>query len=254
MSFAQGITQVMFFALIALYRRGESGLRKAWSVICIVILCIAVILSFSRGAWTTLILSGAVYIALNQYISLGAKLKVVVALVVAIVTAAAVIWVVSPEFYTAMQRFVTSPFIAADKAEHWTVSNEVRIAYQRMALDLWLRHPVLGVGPDNYCTALGLSPLVANAHNFYLQAAAETGTAGLVGYLAVIVIALHYAYRASRRAAAEIRPYAFALFVGLLAVSVHNMFQSYNYAPKVAIGWWMAAGLCGALAAIGESE
>jgi O-antigen ligase len=100
-------------------------------------------------------------------------------------------------------------------------------------------HPILGVGAGNYSAAYAryqVSPdwfeALGHAHNYYINAAAETGILGLVAILAVVGTALLAGWRAARVQAKKSdgshQPgIAWALALGLLAAlvahSVHNL-------------------------------
>ncbi|HEX6739839.1 MAG TPA: O-antigen ligase family protein, partial [Vicinamibacteria bacterium] len=100
----------------------------------------------------------------------------------------------------------------------------------RLARDMWRERPLLGVGPDNFRwlhgpragQALWDSRVFAN--NLYLEAAATTGTLGLLALLAALGTAL---VAAARRilAAADLQELAApaALFAALAAVAAHGM-------------------------------
>ena len=254
MSFAQGISQFVFLPLVTLYRARASWIGKLWSIGVVVVLGVAIVLTFSRGGWLALAVGSLVYLLLNREMSFGGKIKTVAVLIGIVLAAAVVIWFVAPSLYESLSRLTGSIYDQSGKADSYTSSNSTRIRSQMWGWEMFAAHPVLGVGPDNFGPTLGLSTM-ASAHSFYAQSAAELGGAGLLGYLAIIILALHAALRASRKARdPELRLYAFALFAGFLTVCVHSGFQSYGYTPKVAIGWWIVVGLCGALSAMMKAE
>lgn len=80
-------------------------------------------------------------------------------------------------------------------------STAERLAHWIAGINMYLTHPLLGVGignyPDaypNYAISIFVNPL-GHAHNYYINIAAETGTIGLVVYLlfltAIIVASSH---------------------------------------------------------------
>ncbi len=81
----------------------------------------------------------------------------------------------------------------SDSLEVVDPSLEGRLAAQRVALEVLVDHPVLGVGPGNflavtqdYLSRLGLDTLPLAPHNQYLEAAAEGGLLGLTAWLLVL--------------------------------------------------------------------
>ena len=112
---------------------------------------------------------------------------------------------------------------------------------------MWRDHPVLGIGagefPSNYRTYAAKIGLDArserNAHNSYLQAAAETGTLGLLAFLGMIGTGLWCGLRARSRLlemglvrAAGCTEALIAGLVGYLcaAVLLHQAFPEYLWA------------------------
>lgn len=80
-----------------------------------------------------------------------------------------------------------------------------RIDAQRVALQVLVDHPVLGVGPGlfqavepGYLRRLGLDTIVLAPHNSYLEAAAETGILGLTAWLLLLGSAVVVALRVRR--------------------------------------------------------
>ena len=60
------------------------------------------------------------------------------------------------------------------------------------ALDLWMEHPVFGVGFRGHQL---LMPEGMLAHNAYLGVLADMGLCGIVGYLLVVCVPLYYLFR-----------------------------------------------------------
>lgn len=86
-----------------------------------------------------------------------------------------------------------------------TYSTAERLAHWIAGINMYLSHPVLGVGignyPDaypNYYVTIFVNSL-GQAHNYYINIAAETGTIGLVIYLFFIVALLVAGSRAVRQ-------------------------------------------------------
>src|SRR5439155_8440487 len=110
-------------------------------------------------------------------------------------------------------------------------SAEQRLAIQKVAWQIFVDHPVFGVG-------LGAYPL-ANAryapelgrldtHNTYLNLAAELGLPGLVLWCALVLSVLRYAYRRRRLAApGELATQQAWIERALWAYLVAGMFGSY---------------------------
>jgi len=114
-----------------------------------------------------------------------------------------------------------------DPGESWTVGR--RLGYHLIGADLLIRHPLIGVGPDNYkqhyldyryrsMPGRRLEPRAM--HNMYLSVAVESGLVGFgcfAGILAVALIGLHRVRKLSPdpdgRAMAEAVQFAYVLFL-----------------------------------------
>lgn len=102
-----------------------------------------------------------------------------------------------------------------------------RVELWRLALGMWRERPLVGVGPDNFRWLYG--PRAGRAfwdtrvfaNNLYLEAAATTGTLGLLAMVATLGTALYSAGRAAWRAPRE-APVAAALCGLLAAIAAHG--------------------------------
>ena len=119
-----------------------------------------------------------------------------------------------------------------------------RLAHWIAGIRMFLAHPILGVGAGNYNSAYGayvLDPAtwpepLGHAHNYYINAAAETGILGLLTFLVFLSAVMYCGWRAIRNRAGVSRSnhstgagtlVEMAWLVGMLAVlvavSVHNL-------------------------------
>lgn len=92
-----------------------------------------------------------------------------------------------------------TPFAFDPPADVW---RRGRFELWRIAALLWRDHPLLGVGPDNYRWLhavrggwLVVGDFTRSADNTYLEIAANTGTLGLIAYLATLAAAGRSAWR-----------------------------------------------------------
>jgi O-antigen ligase len=120
-------------------------------------------------------------------------------------------------------------------------SVQERLAHWVAGLRMFRAHPVLGIGAGNYSAAYAryqVSPdwfeALGHAHNYYINAAAETGSLGLLAILALVGVSLLVGWRAahSLAGARQSSPspdasigwaLALGLFAGLVAFDVHNL-------------------------------
>lgn len=111
-------------------------------------------------------------------------------------------------------------------------STAERLAHWLAGLRMFQAHPLLGVGAGNYNAAYAQFGLpdwpepLGQAHNYYINVAAETGLLGLVAFLALVAVMLYLGWRVAH-AAVLAKEAARALALGLLAVlvalTVHNL-------------------------------
>jgi len=126
-----------------------------------------------------------------------------------------------------------------------------RYDYYRVALDVWLEHPVLGVGADNfaeYYLARGRDlEAPTSPHSTELRALLETGLIGA----ALLAVALGAALLAARRALRVPRPLARAVAGGASFVFVYWLVQGsgdwFWEFPALAAPALAMLGLAGAL-------
>lgn len=130
-----------------------------------------------------------------------------------------------------------------------TLTSENFALVQRMSLwqaawDMFLAHPLIGVGPGNFDVAYlqyalpGWPQLPGHAHNYYLNLLAETGLLGLGAYLLFLMTLLVVAYRGAQRVrrvhderkGADQFPLLYGVSLGALGLvtvlTVHHMFDN----------------------------
>jgi O-antigen ligase len=120
-------------------------------------------------------------------------------------------------------------------------SVQERLAHWVAGLRMFRAHAVLGVGAGNYSAAYAryqVSPdwfeALGHAHNYYINAAAETGSLGLLAILAIVGVSMFVGWRAAHSIAGATRSspsldasigwaLALGLFAALVAFDVHNL-------------------------------
>ncbi|MET0400371.1 MAG: O-antigen ligase family protein [Longimicrobiaceae bacterium] len=119
---------------------------------------------------------------------------------------------------------------AVRTAGDWVV--EQRAALFLTAVQMFVDHPVLGVGPGGFADQVvsyaarvtTLWDYQATPHNAYVQMAAETGTVGLLAFLAFLWACLRVLLRAARRpAAAPTRSLRLALLCSFATLAVASL-------------------------------
>lgn len=132
-----------------------------------------------------------------------------------------------------------SPNSGVNDANFSTVE---RLAHWVAGIRMFLAHPLLGVGAGNYNAAYARYAVpcwpepLGHAHNYYINAAAETGSLGLLAFLALVAAALYLGWRATHpthptsshaqitaQITAHSRALALGLFAVIVALCVHNL-------------------------------
>ena len=127
-------------------------------------------------------------------------------------------------------------------------SLEGRVGENIAAVQMFLDHPVLGVGPGNYpvryleySPAIGLDPRPVERppHNLLLEALAETGIVGTLALISVLGLALKGAWAARRALAGRDGLLAEGVFVALVGFLVAGLFLHASTARYL----WIVVGL-----------
>jgi putative inorganic carbon (HCO3(-)) transporter len=207
-----------------------------WAAGCGALMLVALIMSWSRGAWLGFAAAlAAMALAACARSSRAAVLGAVVVLLAAYVLLVGGLVQLPPSI---VQRFADFwPYLGSMDVRGIEVTDAnfpvlERMAHWQAALAMWTDHPWLGVGIGNYAAAysqyaLPLWPLaLGHAHNYYLNIAAEAGTLGLLAYLALWGAVLVTAWRATRR----YNGWWWGTALGVLGVAahlaVHNLFDN----------------------------
>jgi O-antigen ligase len=103
------------------------------------------------------------------------------------------------------------------------------------ALEMGLRHPILGVGVGNYfAESLLLGVRAKTAHNDFLHHLAETGFPGLFLYVAFVLEVFRQAWRVAH-------PRLRACLVGLYTAAIVASLANPSYTLKA---FWLQMGMC----------
>jgi O-antigen ligase len=213
------------FALCWAYQR----LGAVGSVLVAVAIGGVILLAGARAAWVSYAVV-LLWLAARQWGRRG-----VLATVVAMMLGLATLVVLSPSVQERVQR---SALVLQPQTADAALSGRLRI--WSAALCMWTQHPVNGVGVRGFRAAFaacdpqpGVSPAwgtgtALHAHQLVLEVASETGTLGLLLWLAGVALA----WRAWRHADADARAQTFPALLALVAavfplnthLAVHSTF------------------------------
>jgi O-antigen ligase len=204
-----------FFIALGYAFYGKGGRFRIFVGIGSAMALLAVLLSFSRGAYLGMIAGVAFFAAAIMYRVgwLGKSLTVAGLVAVAL-------FLFNPKAVS--QRF----FSSFDLREG---SNAERMKNWKKAADIISDHPLTGVGLGNY--AAEIEPTIGErssiyAHNIFLDIAAETGILNGLIFLLLIFISI---FRGARGGSAV----GLGLSASLIYFLVHGFFDTPIYSPQV---------------------
>jgi putative inorganic carbon (HCO3(-)) transporter len=212
------------------------GWWLVWAVVCGLLMLVALVMSWSRGAQIGFVAAVAVMaLAVVARSGRGVVLGAAFAALLVYVLLIGGISVVPHSVVQRFNDFVPYVGVADVRGMEITDANFAvleRMAHWQSALEMWTDHPWLGVGIGNYEPvyeryALPFWPFaLGHAHNYYLNIAAESGVLGVGAYLLVWISALLGAYHATRRASGWYWGIALGVLGVLIHLSVHNLFDN----------------------------
>jgi O-antigen ligase len=212
-------------ALGLLFSKSSRALVRLGGGISAILLLVVILLTQSRGAFIGLVAGmGPAFIWSGLKRPVRLLLSVgILALVISLVIPASV-W----ERLSGIEKLTSEATIAQADPEG---SAEQRFEIQKVALQIVVDNPVFGVGLGAYPLANArYAPELGrkDAHNTYLNLAAELGLPGLVLWCALVLSVLRYAYRSRRLAApGELATQQAWIERALWAYLVASMFGSY---------------------------
>ena len=201
--YAQILMVIFPLALFRVWAERSIWLR-ALALGASILIISGILLTYSRGAFVTLVLVLLVmtflrYIRLHQIlISVGA--------LVLLVSMVAPGYLYRLDSLRGVQGLISSE--AEAEPDYVTRS---RVTEMLAALNVFLDHPIIGVGPGQYTPyysidyqldpeiALRYIPKTRRAHTLYFELGAETGAIGLGTFLAILLLIMFRLWRTRRR-------------------------------------------------------
>ncbi len=173
---------------------------------------VALIFTFSRGAWIALVFA-IVVLCFVQWHQRGISLKRPVA-----------IFVVIAVLYLPLHGVISERLFGNDQG-----SAESRIPLNKLAFRMIADNPVLGVGANNFTSAMDQYATsefrhewLWAVHNKYLLILAETGAGGLLAYLAFLLSTLRKGWQCWKLGDSVLSPLALGLVAAIAGHMVHQ--------------------------------
>jgi len=128
-----------------------------------------------------------------------------------------------------------------------TITTDVRIGFWRGGFDMWIDHPIDGVGVnlfDHYLPIYGVPYLPPaylhyTAHNSYVTMLSETGIVGFLLFIAMHIIALRWYWQALKSENTQLTAYAALWMTILLIIMVGGITKQDNYERLL----WLSLGV-----------
>jgi O-antigen ligase len=212
------------------------GLKKAIWIIAMILMLVAVEMTYSRGGLLALIICGG--LSLYEY-GIKGKRRYLIGIAALIALIGLGIIIGSSKYRARVESIVLGNI----EGSHDKNSREARLELLKRSISLSLEYPLFGVGPGNFKV---VDSGWAVAHNTYTELSAEAGLLALV----LFILALRAAFKniaeakRSKRYAndPDFRLFTQALFAGMAALIVGGFFASteYNLYPYIMIGYTCA--------------
>jgi len=182
---------------------------------------VALVFTFSRGAWIALALA-LVLLFFAAWRRRGISFKRPVMIFAALALA-----------YLPLHSVISARLFGDDKG-----SAQSRIPLNRLAFRMILDNPVLGVGANNFTVAMDRYATsefrrewLWAVHNRYLLILAETGPAGLMAYLAFLFGTLRKGWHTWKLGDPLLSPLALGLVAGITGHMVHQSVDLFRDRP-----------------------
>jgi O-antigen ligase len=252
--------QVMLYALpLAVYRALDEPSRalRRLGVVCAFLIAAAVVLSFSRGGAV-----GLVAVLIGLALMRAVRARQVLAIVLAVVVTLAVL----PDYRERVSSLLSIGEIFQSDSSHDRADSSARgrATENLVAYLIWIDHPILGVGPDQFgAYHQAYADRVAEysnlfdvrqrfqqreAHILYLGVAAETGILGLGFLMGILLGTLYELQRARRRHAGspQLANLASGLFLAVISYMVTSIFLHMSYVRY----FWLLIGVSSAASVV----
>ena len=231
--------------------KSYSRTYRMFSVLALIILLIALVLSFSRAAWMSLAFAIVVYIA----ILLKIKFKWII---LTIGLFATLFFLFQNEIWDRLEK--NKQGSSANFVEHLQSisnistddSNLERINRWQSALRMFADRPVFGFGPGTYqfeyapyqhssektliSTNFGDK---GNAHSEYIGPLAESGVMGFICMVSLVIATIITGLRVYKNAGnREMKILSLSLLLGLITYFVHGTMNDFLDSDKASVPFW----------------
>ncbi len=234
-----------------MFNNSIRGILRILIFFVFAVLCMAIILSYTRAAWVSL------FIALGVLIILILRIKFYVLFIIAVI-GGIYIASISDDIVQSIEK--NRQQSSSDLAEHVQsisnitsdASNMERINRWNCAVRMFREKPFFGWGPGAYMFQYApfqttrekteISTNVAdrgNAHSEYLGPLSESGLFGMLTFLAVVIFTIITGVRVYQKAPdRNSKILAASIFLGLITYYVHGIMNNFLDTDKASAPFW----------------
>ena len=209
----------------------RSSLSRLAATIALLLMAVALAMSWSRGAWlgsiAAMVIMGVTYS--RRIALLTGSLVGGISLILRIPH---LIPSILSQRLEGLVTYLTLPNVTTAEVSSTNYALVERLAHWQAAIRMWTNHFWSGIGIGNYAIAYPAYALsrwtdsLGHAHNVYLNVGAEMGLVGLICYLILWISALCQAYQATQASSGLPRAVALGTLGALTHLSVHNIFDN----------------------------
>jgi len=252
-----GAVLAMYFPVSAYFafRKADWGLRS-FAIFLFLVMSAALVLSYTRAAWLSLIAAGVIWLILKLKI----KWPVVALGVVSVLVVLAASWgqiMASFEKNSAVSSDDFSEHVSSMSNVSSDASNLERINRWKSALRMFSERPVVGWGPGTYMFAY--APFqkpwektiistnagdMGNAHSEYIGPLAESGVPGLLTVLLLFGTILIFGFKVYQKTPnGNQKELVLMAVLGLITYMTHGVLNNFLDMDKASAPFWGFAAL-----------
>jgi len=250
--YAAAISMILIFTAGYFFlRRKLSYTQKLLNLSFVVFFFIALILSYARAAWISLLIS-IVFLVLMKF---KIRLRYIFLSIAFIL---GLFFTFQSDIMIALERNKQdsnkdfSKHISSITNVSTDASNKERINRWKCAIRMFKERPIFGFGPGTYqflyapyqkkieMTIISTNHGdVGNAHSEYLGPLSEMGFMGMIAFLGIVITTMYTGsrlyFRSKRR---KVRIMSITLLISLLTYYIHGVMNNFLDADKLSILFW----------------
>ena len=244
----------MFFPILIgfIIDKNKEGFKKYIAILFLVVFAFAIILSYSRAAWLSLVIAFVFWVLIKKKI----KLRTIS---ISILVLAATSFIFKDEIFSRLRKNKQdsstniTQHIQSISNVSTDASNVERLNRWNCAFRMFAEKPIFGWGPGSY--SFQYAPFQhsdektiistnhgdrGNAHSEYIGSLAESGILGLVFFIAIVLTTIYTSvnrvYRKSEYP--QIRTLCLALLLSLVTYYCHGLLNNFLDTDKASALFW----------------